>query len=170
MSEQQMREAFEKAFPMPPECMWCGHGYAAKEYNAWDAHNYCERWIGWRAALSQPAPQGVAEVMEAPEWAELYRLREAVKGPAGFATWQDAATDERVRRVKAEARVAELEVDAARWRKFAYEGIEVSASKNVPEHILVMARLDTAGMTFICEVGDYEKAVDAAIAASKEAL
>lgn len=36
-------------------------------------------------------------------WAEIWRLREAVKGPTGYATWQDAATDERIRRVKAEA-------------------------------------------------------------------
>jgi hypothetical protein len=35
-------------------------------------------------------------------WAEIYRLREAVKGPAGFDTWQEAATDERRRRVAAE--------------------------------------------------------------------
>lgn len=29
--------------------------------------------------------------MTAEAWAELYRLREAVKGPKGFATWQDLA-------------------------------------------------------------------------------
>jgi hypothetical protein len=35
-------------------------------------------------------------------WAEIHHLRVALQGPAGYATWQDAATDERIRRVKAE--------------------------------------------------------------------
>ena len=35
-------------------------------------------------------------------WAEIIRLQSAVQGPAGYATWQDAATAERIRRVKAE--------------------------------------------------------------------
>lgn len=35
-------------------------------------------------------------------WAEIHHLRAAVQGPEGFATWQEAATAERVRRVKAE--------------------------------------------------------------------
>ena len=38
-------------------------------------------------------------------WAEIHRLRAAVQGPQGYATWQEAATAERVRRVKAEARI-----------------------------------------------------------------
>jgi hypothetical protein len=42
----------------------------------------------------------------ADEWRELFRLREAVKGPDGYATWQQAATSERVRRVKAERELA----------------------------------------------------------------
>src|ERR1035437_3680087 len=41
------------------------------------------------------------------DWAELHRLRAAVQGPAGYATWQDAATDERIRRVKAEDKITE---------------------------------------------------------------
>jgi hypothetical protein len=36
-------------------------------------------------------------------WAEIHRLRAAVKGPEGYDSWQDAATAERVRRVRAEA-------------------------------------------------------------------
>ena len=39
-------------------------------------------------------------------WAEIWRLREAVKGPDGYATWQDAATAERIRRVRAESKQA----------------------------------------------------------------
>jgi hypothetical protein len=46
-------------------------------------------------------------------WAEIHRLRAAVAGPDGFASWQDAATNERIRRVRAEARIAELEAQAA---------------------------------------------------------
>lgn len=38
-------------------------------------------------------------------WAEIHRLRAAVQGPDGYATWQQAAVAERVRRVKAEARI-----------------------------------------------------------------
>lgn len=43
-------------------------------------------------------------------WAEIHRLRAAAQGPQGYATWQEAATAERVRRVKAEkAQAAERE-------------------------------------------------------------
>lgn len=35
-------------------------------------------------------------------WAEICRLREAIQGPDGYETWQQAATAERARRVKAE--------------------------------------------------------------------
>lgn len=37
--------------------------------------------------------------LNAEEYAELYRLREEVKGPDGFATWKDAAIAERMARV-----------------------------------------------------------------------
>jgi hypothetical protein len=43
-------------------------------------------------------------------WAEIHRLRAAVQGPDGYATWQDAATAERVRRVKAEKAQANVQV------------------------------------------------------------
>ena len=64
--------------------------------------------LDWFAAqpTAQPATQAGAGEMDAEHWAELFRLREAVKGPAGYATWQDAATDERIRRVKAERALA----------------------------------------------------------------
>lgn len=39
-------------------------------------------------------------------WAEIESLRAAVAGPAGYASWQEAATAERVRRVKAEKALA----------------------------------------------------------------
>ena len=62
------------------------------------------------AALAQPEPEPVAlnenEADPYVLWAEIARLRAAVAGPKGFATWQDAATDERVRRVRAEQALA----------------------------------------------------------------
>jgi hypothetical protein len=36
------------------------------------------------------------------DWAELHRLREEIKGPEGYATWKDAAVDEKVKRIKLE--------------------------------------------------------------------
>ena len=41
-------------------------------------------------------------------WAEIARLNSALQGPEGFATWQDAAVAERIRRVKAERSPAYL--------------------------------------------------------------
>lgn len=46
---------------------------------------------------------------EADLWAEIYRLREAVKGPTGYNSWQEAAIDERLRRVKAERELKTLD-------------------------------------------------------------
>lgn len=48
------------------------------------------------------------EWTEADLWAEIYRLREAVKGPDGFDTWQHAAVDERIKRIKAEKQLSKL--------------------------------------------------------------
>lgn len=83
-------------------------------------------WAGWlaRSTAFKEAPQqaeavppthvpGLAPNLDVDEddpirlWAEIWRLREAVKGPDGYATWQDAATAERSRRVKAENERAE---------------------------------------------------------------
>jgi hypothetical protein len=62
------------------------------------------------APAAQPAAQEPITVNDESTvvdlWAEIWRLREAVKGPQGYATWQDAATDERIRRVKAERALA----------------------------------------------------------------
>lgn len=43
-----------------------------------------------------------------PAEVEIERLRAAVAGPTGYVTWQDAAIDERVRRVRAEAKIVRL--------------------------------------------------------------
>lgn len=55
----------------------------------------------------------------APEllWAEIFKLRSALKGPEGFETWYDAAVHERVRRVKAEKNA--MRYRAVRWYKDA---------------------------------------------------
>lgn len=65
------------------------------------------------ALAKQQAPEATAELAAvpvdatAPElWAEIFRLRSALEGPAGFETWQDAAVAERVRRVRAESAIA----------------------------------------------------------------
>jgi hypothetical protein len=47
-------------------------------------------------------------------WAEIARLQAAVAGPDGYASWQEAATAERVRRVAAERRLAEVEATIPR--------------------------------------------------------
>ena len=53
-----------------------------------------------------PAPEvyapGADEDDAVALWAEIHRLRAALQGPDGYATWQEAATAERVRRVRAE--------------------------------------------------------------------
>ena len=38
-------------------------------------------------------------------WAEIHTLREAIKGPDGYDTWQDAAVSERWKRIKFKPRV-----------------------------------------------------------------
>lgn len=65
-----------------------------------------------------PIDNGIIEVYAAPPatvsvpdeiYAELYQLREEVKGPDGFNTWRDAATAEKVLRLS-------IERDALRYR------------------------------------------------------
>lgn len=73
-----------------------------------------KEWGGiWAGPLPQPrdvntpSNAGLGPLLDSEEdparlWAEIHLLRAAVQGPDGYATWQDAATAERVRRVKAE--------------------------------------------------------------------
>ena len=56
----------------------------------------------YRAMLVASPAIPINQEFDAELWAELYTLREAVKGPKGFSTWQDAAIHERQLRVKAE--------------------------------------------------------------------
>lgn len=82
--------------------------------------------LRWPCPAHPPAAPPERDLY-AEEWRELYRLREAVKGPPGYDTWQDAATAERARRVKAEQALAQAgerqsaddirePVNGERWR------------------------------------------------------
>ncbi len=56
------------------------------------------------------------EKFDAELWAELYTLREAVKGPEGYTSWQDAAVDERMKRHAAEGKLSAHEAEVGRLR------------------------------------------------------
>ena len=56
MSEKMM-DAFEMVFPMPNHVMRCGKGYVATEYGAWQANDYCQKWIGWQASRAAMVPE-----------------------------------------------------------------------------------------------------------------
>jgi hypothetical protein len=51
--------------------------------------------------------------MDSESWAELFRLREEVKGPEGFATWKDAAVAERVKLTELKEKLAGAEAEVA---------------------------------------------------------
>ncbi|EPX3843733.1 hypothetical protein ACWY7B_004973, partial [Enterobacter hormaechei] len=61
--------------------------------------------VGTELYTVPPAPVSVPDEV----YAELYQLREEVKGPGGFNTWRDAATAEKVLRLS-------MERDALRYR------------------------------------------------------
>lgn len=69
-----------------------------------------------------------AEPMDAERWAELYRLREAVKGPDGFATWQEAAEHERNVRVNLQRDLDSTILGNAAQKPFGY--IDLDAIDN----------------------------------------
>jgi hypothetical protein len=71
-----------------------------------------EHFLYGRAPIEAPAPSkpSTLDPNESDPlvlWAEIARLQAAVKGPDGYASWQDAATAERLRRVEAERRLTE---------------------------------------------------------------
>lgn len=66
-------------------------------------------------------------------WAEIHRLRAAVKGPDGYETWQDAATDEKLKRVRLVNQVRKFNEEAKGWLDFACaetNGIEIVDDDN----------------------------------------
>lgn len=71
-----------------------------------------DAYSGFQAAGSYaPTPKGTPAGWVT-LWAEIHRLRAAVQGPDGYATWQEAATAERVRRVAAEKTLAAVQAPA----------------------------------------------------------
>lgn len=70
-----------------------GHKYLPINADTWMPHEWV---IDAILAASETAPT------EVDLWAEIHRLRAAVAGPAGYASWQAAATAERSRRGQAE--------------------------------------------------------------------
>lgn len=64
----------------------------------------------WQAieARVDGAPASESDWTEIDLWAEIHRLRAAVKGPDGYASWQEAATAERIRRVRVESGLTRL--------------------------------------------------------------
>lgn len=68
------------------------------------------------------APQPVASAPEERDtetapWIEIHKLRAAIRGPEGFATWQEAATAERILRVKAVALADVANAECTRLRE-----------------------------------------------------
>jgi hypothetical protein len=61
-----------------------------------------DEWLAVADAALAAQQRAETPPMDAEDWAELYRLREEVKGPDGYATWKDAAVAERILRVRAE--------------------------------------------------------------------
>lgn len=74
-------------------------------------------------------------------WAEICRLRDAVKGPDGHETWQDAAVAERVRRVRGDAEIARLTTSLAE-RENTMDRLETEVARLTAE--LEEARKDAA--------------------------
>lgn len=62
-------------------------------------------------------------------WAEIARLRTAVKGPQGYKSWQSAATDERMRRVKAERELSRLTAENENL-----QSVMIAAAEEIHEH------------------------------------
>lgn len=121
------------------------------------AANVLELWGGWPAgllghggSLSAAAQPVEVQPMDAEHWKELYALREAVKGPEGFATWQDAAVAERVRRVKLEAKVKEAQrapltaTEVNRLRQLVNVVEDINPNYMQPEDWAISAKLASA--------------------------
>lgn len=62
-------------------------------------------------ATLTPLPLHPNDATQVDLWAEIHRLRVAMKGPDSFPTWYEAAVDERIRRVAAERKLKKLQKD-----------------------------------------------------------
>jgi hypothetical protein len=63
-------------------------------------------------------------------WAELFRLREEVKGPERFATWKDAAVAERVKLTELKEKLAGSEAEIAALKQGLHR-----ADEKLAEHM-----------------------------------
>lgn len=88
----------EKDWANPPhrshECQGCGYVWRPADALTTGVAAIATKGKADRSPIPA-AEAGAREPMDAEHWAELYRLREEVKGPDGHATWKDAAIAER---------------------------------------------------------------------------
>ena len=82
-------------------------------------------------------------------WAEIHRLRAEVAGPPGYASWQDAATEERLRRRDAE-RLAHERLDPLRAELHAVNERYMTLLKMVADNCAV---LKPPPMLLVCPSG-----------------
>ena len=66
-----------------------------------------------------------------------------MKGPKGFETWEDAAIDERLKRVEAEKQLADLRSQFVWWDKSA--GGFYTDYKTIPEYCIKTHELQPLG-------------------------
>jgi len=87
-------------------------------------------------------------------WAEIHRLRAAIKGPDGYETWQDAAVAERLLRVQSTTSVPTLTDEQFEQR---IRALGLAAPRVTPEHIkqLIVGETYTilpSGKVMVCEL------------------
>jgi len=114
MTDKQEPDIVERLRKYPADPTMCDD-YSAAMLDAADEIERLREQMSMMAQYGKP-PAQLADIgntisSKTPEpneenpyvlWREIHRLRTEVQGPSGFATWQDAAVAERVRRVKAE--------------------------------------------------------------------
>lgn len=90
----------------------------ANFYQQWhdeEGHRSCVYMLALRSQLAierERANRAEADAVEA--WRQVHLFKTEAGGPDGFATWKDAAINERLRRVKAEAELTALRERMAR--------------------------------------------------------
>lgn len=93
-------------------------------------------------------------------WAEIHRLRAAVKGPDGYATWQEAALAERMRRVCVERANINKKVCDHKFGSWVDSGIDSWTGEKLPdEYVETYTYADLSVGRFHCtqcgEIGYY---------------
>lgn len=120
-----------------------GHSYLPVNADTWMPHEWV---IDAILAASEVGPT------EVDLWAEIHRLRAAVKGPEGFASWQQAATAERGRRARYERELRNIS-EAQRFDRSAFEddGSFAAWAQNRARHALDDAWPDKPPHDVPCE-------------------